>query len=269
VTSLIVSLAVAGAVATIAWAARLLTVSGAVAATLVGAAAMIGGIRWVVMLLFFFAGSNLLSRWRSREREQLVGSFIEKGSRRDAWQVLANGGVFGLAAVLADGGVFGLAAVLADGGATSTWEAVGIGAIVAATADTWSTEVGTVLGGTPRSILNGRQVAPGTSGGITIAGSTAAIAAAILAASVAVSLDWSTPAPAIVLGGLAGSVIDSLLGATVQERRWCPSCQSLTERHVHSCGTTAVYRGGIRGCDNDIVNLLSTVAGAVVTWIIS
>jgi len=257
VTSLIVSLAVAGAVATIAWAARLLTVSGAVAATLVGAAAMIGGIRWVVMLLFFFAGSNLLSRWRSREREQLVGSFIEKGSRRDAWQVLANGGVFGLAAVLA------------DGGATSTWEAVGIGAIVAATADTWSTEVGTVLGGTPRSILNGRQVAPGTSGGITIAGSTAAIAAATLAASVAVSLDWSTPAPAIVLGGLAGSVIDSLLGATVQERRWCPSCQSLTERHVHSCGTTAVYRGGIRGCDNDIVNLLSTVAGAVVTWIIS
>jgi uncharacterized protein (TIGR00297 family) len=257
VTSLIISLVVAGAVATIAWAARLLTVSGAVAATLVGAAAMIGGIRWVVMLLFFFAGSNLLSRWRSREREQLIGSFIEKGSRRDAWQVLANGGVFGLAAVLA------------NSGATATWEAVGLGAVVAATADTWSTEVGTVLGGTPRSILNGRQVAPGTSGGITIAGSTAAIAAAILAAIVAVSLDWSTPAPAIVLGGLAGSVIDSLLGATVQERLWCPSCQSLTERHVHSCGTTAVYRGGIRGCDNDIVNLLSTVAGAVVTWIIS
>jgi uncharacterized protein (TIGR00297 family) len=257
VTSLIISLVVAGAVATVAWAARLLTGSGAVAATLVGAAAMIGGIRWVVMLLFFFAGSNLLSRWRSREREQLVGSFIEKGSRRDAWQVLANGGVFGLAAVLA------------NSGATATWEAVGLGAVVAATADTWSTEVGTVLGGTPRSILNGRQVAPGTSGGITIAGSTAAIAAAILAAIVAVSLDWSTPAPAIVLGGLAGSVIDSLLGATVQERRWCPSCQSLTERHVHSCGTTAVHRGGIRGCDNDIVNLLSTVAGAVVTWIIS
>jgi uncharacterized protein (TIGR00297 family) len=257
VTSLIISLVVAGAVSTIAWAARLLTVSGAVAATLIGAAAMIGGFRWVVMLLFFFAGSNLLSRWRSREREQLVGSFIEKGGRRDAWQVLANGGVFGIAAVLA------------NSGASATWEAVGIGAIVAATADTWSTEVGTVLGGTPRSILNGRQVAPGTSGGITIAGSTAAIAAAILAAIVAVSLDWSTPAPAIVLGGLAGSVIDSLLGATVQERRWCPSCQSLTERHVHSCGTTAVYRGGIRGCDNDIVNLLSTVAGAVVTWIIS
>jgi uncharacterized protein (TIGR00297 family) len=257
VTSLIISVVVAGVAATIAWAARLLTVSGALAATLVGAAAMIGGIRWVVMLLLFFAGSNLLSRWRSRERDQLVGSFIEKGSRRDAWQVLANGGVFGAAAVLA------------DSGAVITWEAVGIGAIAAATADTWSTEVGTVLGGTPRSILNGRQVVPGTSGGITIAGSTAAIAAAILAAIVAVSLDWSTPAPAIVLGGIAGSVIDSLLGATVQERRWCPSCQSLTERHIHLCGTTAVHRGGIRGCGNDIVNLLSTVAGAVVTWIIS
>jgi uncharacterized protein (TIGR00297 family) len=253
----IVSIAVAGVVATIAWAARLLTISGAVAATLVGSAAMLGGIRWVLMLLFFFAGSNLLSRWRRRERDLLVGSFVEKGSRRDAWQVLANGGVFGLAAFMA------------HNGSVLSWEAVGIGAIVAATADTWSTEVGTVLGGTPRSILNGRQVAPGTSGGITIAGSTAAIAAAILAAIVAVSLDWSTPAPAIALGGIAGSVIDSLLGATVQERRWCPSCKSPTERQVHSCGTTTVHRGGIHGCDNDIVNLLSTVAGAVVTWTLS
>ena len=253
----ILSVAIAGTVAAVAWIARLLTGGGAVAATLVGATALIGGIRWVVMLLFFFAGSNLLSRWRSRERDQLVGSIIEKGNRRDAWQVLANGGVFGLAAVLANfGGLL-------------TWEALGIGAIAAATADTWSTEVGTVLGGTPRSILNGRQVAPGTSGGITIAGSAAAIAAAILAAIVAVGLDWSTPAPAIVLGGVAGSVTDSLLGATVQERRWCPTCQLPTERHVHPCGTTAVHRGGIHGCDNDIVNLLSTVAGAVVTWTLS
>jgi uncharacterized protein (TIGR00297 family) len=257
VNLVISSIAIAGVVSAVAWVARLLTGSGAVAATLVGAAALIGGIRWVVMLLFFFAGSNLLSRWRSREREELVGSIIEKGSRRDAWQVLANGGVFGLAAVLANNDAFLM------------WEAIGIGAIAAATADTWSTEVGTVLGGTPRSFLNGRQVAPGTSGGITIAGSAAALAAAILAAIVAVGLDWSTPALAIVLGGVAGSVTDSLLGATVQERRWCPRCELPTERHVHSCGTTAVHRGGIHGCDNDIVNLLSTVAGAAVTWTLS
>ena len=251
---MIVEIAVAGVVALVAHRARLLTASGALAATFVGGAAMIGGVRWVVMLLFFFLTSNALSTWRRSERDQLVGAFLEKSDRRDAWQVLANGGVFAAAALLA---------TYAD---QFTWQAVGIGAITAATADTWSTEVGTVLGGTPIDILSRRQVRPGTSGGITIAGSATAVAAAILAAMVAMTVVWSTPAFAIVIGGLVGSLTDSLLGSTVQERRWCPSCDVATERRTHSCGTTTVHRGGIRGCDNDIVNLLSTVAGAVVTW---
>lgn len=251
---MLLPLIIAGAVAVIAYLARALTVAGALAATLVGAAAMIGGVRWVVMLLFFFASSNALSRWRGRERDRLVGSFIEKGGRRDAWQVMANGGVFAIAAILA---------TIAD---EFTWQAVGIGAIAAATADTWSTEIGTVLGGTPIDIRSGRQVAPGTSGGITIAGSATAVVAAILAALVARAVDWNTPAFAIVGGGLVGSLTDSLLGSTVQERRWCPTCNIATERRTHLCGTTTVHRGGIRGCDNDIVNLMSTIAGAVVTW---
>ena len=256
-TLVIVSIAIASLVAAIAFSARLLTAGGAVAAALVGAAVLMGGTRWVAMLMFFFTSSNLLSHWKRRERDQLVDAIVEKGGRRDAWQVMANGGVFAVAAILA------------SRTGSSTWDAVGIGAIVAATADTWGTEIGTVLGGTPRSILTARQVVPGTSGGITIAGSFATIVAAILAALVAASVDWSTPALAIVSGGIGGSAIDSLLGATVQERRWCPGCETATERRVHSCGTTAVHRGGIRGCDNDIVNLLSTVAGAVVTWTLS
>lgn len=250
----IVEIALAALVSIGAHRGRLLTAGGAVAASFVGAAAMIGGVRWVVMLLFFFASSNALSRWRGSERDRLVGSFIEKGGPRDASQVLANGGVFAVSAILA---------TFAD---EFSWQAAGIGAIAAATADTWSTEVGTVLGGTPIDIRSGRQVPPGTSGGITIAGSATALVAAILAAIVARTVDWSTPTFAIVVGGLVGSLTDSLLGSTVQERRWCPSCNLATERHTHSCGTTTVHRGGIRGCNNDIVNLLSTVAGAVITW---
>lgn len=250
-------IAAAGVVALIAHRARLLNASGAVAAAFVGAAALIGGARWVIMLLFFFVTSNAFSRWRARERYRLVGSLIEKGGRRDAWQVLANGGVFAAAAILA----------------TSTdpftWDAIGIGAIAAATTDTWSTEIGTVLGGSPIDIRSGRQVPPGTSGGITIAGSATAVVAAMLVALVAWAIGWSTPAVAIITGGLVGSFTDSLLGSTVQEKRWCPGCDIATERRTHSCGTTTVHRGGIRGCDNDIVNLLSTVAGAVVTWTFS
>jgi len=251
---MIVALAVAGTVALLAYGARLLTASGAIAATAVGASAMIGGVGWVVVLLFFFVSSSAFSHWRSQERELLVGSLIEKGNRRDAVQVLANGVVFTAAAVLS------------TAGDVSTWQAVGAGAIAAATVDTWSTEVGTVLGGTPRLILSGRQVPPGTSGGVTIAGSLAGIVAAVLAAYVVSRLDWMVPAHAVVTGGIVGSLVDSVIGATVQERRWCATCAMPTERRTHSCGTPTLHRGGIRGWNNDIVNLMSTIAGAAVTW---
>jgi uncharacterized protein (TIGR00297 family) len=253
-STMIVALASAGLVAMAAHALRLLTASGAVAATLVGAAAVIGGYEWVVLLLFFFASSSAVSHWRAAERERRVGPLVWKAGRRDAIQVLANGGVFGLAAVLSS--VTG----------SPSWHAIGIGAIAAATADTWSTEIGTVLGGTPRMILGWREVAPGTSGGITIAGSVAAVVAALLASLVAGSVHWDTPMRAVAAGGIAGSLVDSVLGATVQERRWCPDCSTPTERRIHSCGTTTLHRGGIRGCDNDTVNLITTIAGAVVTW---
>ena len=251
---MLLALAVAGLLSLVAYITRLLTAGGAMAATLVGAAVILGGTKWVMMLLFFFITSNALSRWRKTERDQLTGSVIEKGSRRDATQVLVNGGIFAISAVLASG---------AD---EFTWQAIGIGALCAATADTWSTEIGTVLGGTPRGILNGRVVAPGTSGGITIAGSIGAIMAALLTALVAGSVGWGVSAMAIAAGGVAGSLVDSLVGASVQERLWCPACDASTERRVHSCGTTSLHRGGIRGVDNDIVNLMSTLAGAVVTW---
>lgn len=251
---MIVALAAAGAVSAIAFRSRLLSPGGAVAATIVGAAAVLAGTRWIVLLLFFFTTASALSRWRGAEREQLLGALIEKGSQRDAMQVLANGAVFALAAFLSTVAF------------SSGWDAAGIGAIAAATADTWGTEVGTVAGGEPRSILNGRKVPPGTSGGITIAGTLAGFLGAVVTALLARLLDWPTPAYAVVLGGITGTLVDSLLGATVQERRWCSSCNALTERRVHSCGTFTVQRGGIRGCDNDIVNLLSIMAGAAVTW---
>jgi uncharacterized protein (TIGR00297 family) len=251
---MIVEFAVAGAVAIMAYGARLLTAGGAIAATAVGAASMVGGAGWVVPLLFFFASSSALSRWRGAERERLLGAIIEKGNRRDAIQVLANGAVFAIAAALS---------TLGDVG---TWQAVGAGAIAAATADTWSTEIGTVLGGSPRLIFSGRRVPPGTSGGVTIPGSIAGIAASILAAFVVSRLDWVVPVYSVVAGGIAGSLVDSVIGATMQERRWCATCAVETERRTHSCGTPTGHRGGIRGCNNDFVNLMSTIAGGVVTW---
>ena len=88
-------------------------------------------------------------------------------------------------------------------------------------------------------------------------------------ALLAASLDWETPVYAIVAGGVAGLFVDSLLGATIQERRWCTTCSEPTEHRTHSCGTKTAHRGGLRGLNNDVVNLVSITAGAVVTWTLS
>jgi uncharacterized protein (TIGR00297 family) len=251
---MIVAFTIASLIAGIAHRLRLLTASGAVAAAVTGAATVLAGWSWAILLLFFFTTSTALSRWRAVERDRLVTTLIEKQGPRDAVQVLANGGLFSLAALLS------------TRGDAFVWQAVAAGAIAAATSDTWSTEVGIVLGGKPRAILSGRQVAPGTSGGITMQGTMAALTGAFAAALLTTILRWPIPLHAVFVGGFAGSIFDSVLGATVQERRWCQNCNVQTERRTHSCGTSSVYRGGIRGCDNDVVNLMTTIAGAVITW---
>ena len=255
---MIVAIAVAGSIAMAARRFDLLTTAGAITATVVGAAVLSAGLSWAVLLLFFFVTSSALSRWRAAEREQLIGALIAKEGPRDAMQVLANGGVLAIAAVAST-----------SGGDIYAWQAVGVGAIATATSDTWSTEVGTVLGGMPRSIFSWRQVAPGTSGGITTQGTLAAFGGAFAVVIVAAGVGWSIPGHAVFAGGVGGSVIDTILGANIQERRWCPDCQKQTERRIHSCGTSTVHRGGIRGCNNDVVNLVSTIAGAVITWTLS
>jgi uncharacterized protein (TIGR00297 family) len=254
---MLLALLAAGIVAFLAFLGRLLTGSGAIAATLVGGSAVLAGVPWIALLLFFFVSASLLSRWRAGERERLVRDLVEKADRRDAAQVLANGAVFAVAALSS------------LGDSSGAWESVAAGAIAAATADTWSTEVGTVVGGTPRFILDGRQVPPGTSGGVTVAGTAAGIVGAILAALMAAALDWEVPILAIAAGGIAGTVVDSLLGALVQERRWCDRCELFTERRTHRCGGRTTRRGGIRGIDNDVVNLVSILAGAGVTWLLA
>jgi uncharacterized membrane protein len=64
-----------------------------------------------------------------------------------------------------------------------------------------------------------------------------------------------------LVGGIAGAVVDTGLGATLQERRRCLGCGEHTERIIHICGSRTRRAGGIAGLDNDVVNFLATVVG--------
>jgi uncharacterized protein (TIGR00297 family) len=237
--------------------ARLLTMSGAVAAVIVGTLAIAAGWSWGALLCSFFVTASALSRLGARRKAELVGSVVEKSGERDAKQVMSNGGVFALSA---------LAYLLLP---SPIWYATAIGALAASTSDTWATEVGTLSGGEPVSIISGRKVAPGTSGGVTLIGSVAGVAGTLFIAVGAALANWPVPFAAVALGGMAGALTDSLLGGTVQDRRWCDLCAMSTERLVHTCGTTTGRAGGIAGLDNDAVNAVCSGVGALVALLLS
>lgn len=244
------------AIAAIAYALRALSGSGAVAAFFVGAIVFgIGGWPAAAVLLAFFLSSSVLSRVGARHKRGLVD--WGKQGARDARQVLANGGIATLCVLLS---------AFYPAQHATLWLAFAA-SLAAATADTWSTEIGT-LARRARSILTFRPIAPGLSGGISFPGTLAQLAGALFIAAVAfeasVSVFW-----AVAIGGVAGGLFDSIVGASAQALRWCPRCARACETDPHVCGTPTTMFRGLQWVDNDVVNFLATLFGAGVSILVA
>jgi uncharacterized protein (TIGR00297 family) len=243
----------AALVAAAAWRARALTTSGALAAAAVGFCHARVGVLGIAALLAFFATSTALSRI-GKARKDALG--YEKGATRDAGQVLANGGVAAAAALAW--------VALPD----ALWpKAALLGALAAANADTWATEIGSLWGGSPRRIVDLKPAAPGDSGAVSAVGTLAAALGAALVASVGIGLGPRTVAAA-ALAGLLGALFDSLLGATLQRQERCTVCGKATERAAH-CGAPTRFARGWRWLGNDAVNAAATALGASVAALLA
>lgn len=251
---LVAGLLVAAGIALTAWRTRSLSASGALAATLVGAASVAAGWRFGALVIAYFAVASALSNLGKDAKARRTGSVVEKGGARDATQVLANGGVFTALALATTAGPAGVGLIGAA-----------LGALAASSADTWGTEIGTLYGREPRSILTWRVVPAGTSGAVSAAGSLATVGGAAFVALVAHLLGFGVPGIAVAMGGTFGAAADSLIGARLQARRWCASCERETERRVHDCGRPTARAGGASWMSNDAVNLVATLAGAAAT----
>jgi uncharacterized protein (TIGR00297 family) len=213
----------------------------------------------LALLLLTFAATRF-----GRRRKEALGT-AEGRRGRTASQVAANLGVAALAGIpLTAAHVF---TPVAFGGRAAL--VAMIAAMAEATADTVSSELGQVLGGTPRLITTWRPVPAGTDGAVSFAGTLAGVVAAAVLAGVAfvalghagelaglglagrgpgtggpglgglssAGLGFSGLDAVLALGaGIAGTLVDSLLGAVPERQGWL---------------------------NNDAVNALSTLAAAL------
>lgn len=264
----------AGLIAALAYKKQWLSGSGAYAAAIMGTIYYgAGNLLWFGLLILFFISGSLLSKMKGERKRKLEQDYA-KTSRRDAGQVFANGG---------------LGMILCLGHAViphPAWIYAFVGVMATVTADTWATEWGSLSRKPPRSVLNGRVLEPGASGGVSVRGTVAAAIGALMIglAALAFSL-WSGASiesssvgakdgiltigllPLVgLIGGLAGCFADSFLGATVQVMYQCEVCGKVVETKVH-CNRPTSYLRGWSWMTNDIVNGLSSIIGGVVALI--
>lgn len=269
----LVGLAISSGIGFAAYKHKSLTKNGMLGAILTGTAIFgLGGWIWGALLITFFILSSLLSKYQADAKSAMAEKFA-KGACRDIGQVLANGGA---------GAFFATLFPLLQ--APVIFFAF-LGAMATVNADTWATELGVLSKKAPRLITTGKKVSPGTSGGITLLGTLATFSGGLaigLAGLLFMSIDgnyggtgtalvknlWPVLLIAATLGGLAGSLFDSLLGATIQAIYYSDARRKETEKVIDPNGIPNRHIRGWTWLNNDWVNFISSLVGAGVSALV-
>nr|XP_034175827.1 transmembrane protein 19 isoform X2 [Osmia lignaria] len=250
-------------------------VSGAVLGLFMGFILTLTSFCHLACLFAFFVTSSKATKFRAHQKRKLETDFKDGGQRN--WiQVLCNGGMATQLALL----------YLLDVGCVeqpihfdkyyrSSWLSIGIlGAFACCNGDTWASEIGSVVGSKdPFLITSFKRVPKGTNGGVSWVGLAVSALGGmtvglfdyliiLLTVDTAV-LQLAAPQWPIIIvggiGGLFGSVIDSLLGATLQY-------SGVNEKGVivEHPGKGVKHVCGRQILDNHSVNLLSSVLTALI-----
>ncbi len=223
-----------------------LSLSGAIGGYLLGIIIFgAGGWYWITPLVFFFISSSALSHIKRKEP-----------SKRNILQILANGGFPTICAI---GYIFW-------GSPHSS--ILYLGGIAAATADTWGTEIGYFSKSSPTLIFSKKKVSRGTSGGITYLGTLGSIFGGFIIGLIGQTFfgieNLIIP---IAIAGLSGSLFDSMLGNFIQGKYLCNECNDIVEQRSH-CNNLALLLSGSKLIDNNMVNFLNTLFGAITAYLI-
>jgi len=181
--------------------------SGLFSAALIGIILIVfADARWFLIMLSFFILGSIATRYKY-EFKKKIGVEQGRSGARGYRNVFANGIVAAAAAVLY--GVF----------VRPEFIVLYIGCVATAAADTLASEIG-VTGGTPYMITTFKKVPIGTNGGVTITGECVALVGGFAVCFVALLLNVITPWMLVlcVIAGLIGTNIDSIVGATLENR---------------------------------------------------
>jgi uncharacterized protein (TIGR00297 family) len=201
--ALLANVAVAGA----GFAARAVSLSGAICGTLIGLTIFLfTGWRGWALLLMAFAAATVTSRMGLR-RKAILGIAEAREGRRGAGNAIANTGIAAAAAVVS-------AVTYANHGAMIAF----VAALTAGASDTIASEIGKAWGKRTWLLVPWRRVPPGTSGAMSLEGTAAGLLGAFGLAAAALGLEL-VPARTllpIVAGATIGSLVESFLGATLE-----------------------------------------------------
>ena len=181
--------------------------SGLFSSALVGIVLLVfAGPRWFLIMLVFFILGSAATKYKF-EYKKRIGVEQGQSGARGYRNVFANGIVATAAAVLF--GVF----------QQPVFIVMYVGCVATAAADTLASEIG-VTGGIPYMITTLKKVPIGTNGGVTLVGESVALLGGLAVSLAAFFLGVITLPMVLVctLAGFVGTNIDSLVGATLENR---------------------------------------------------
>ncbi|GLT49364.1 hypothetical protein SLA2020_229310 [Shorea laevis] len=276
-TQPLIAALISSVIAIRAYRRKSLDLSGALAGFIVMTLHFAVGYRYGAMLLAFFFSSSKLTKI-GEERKRQIDADYKEGGQRNWIQVLFNSGIATILVVV----IWKLTGV--QDKCLDTKESVLITSLIGGiighysccNGDTWSSEIGVLSDDQPRLITNFKPVRRGTNGGVTKAGLLAALAAGSVIGLTFVIIGFFTTKcttdvalkqllviPLSAMAGLSGSVIDSLLGATLQFSGIC----TVRNKVVGKPGPTVRRISGVSILDNNTVNLVSVLFTTLLTSI--
>ena len=218
---------------------------------------LVTGIGGFILVIEFFIIGFIGTKFRFKQKRK-KGLAQEKDGIRSWENVLANGFAFSL---------FGTIYHYTN---NELFLFAFIASIAIATGDTLATEIGLLSSNKPKLITNFKDVEAGKSGGITILGIFASIIGIIIIIISSLVIGFVLnyySIFAIIIGSFVGILIDSIIGATIQAQYYCVDCKKYSELQYHHKKKNELTKG-YSFIDNNIVNLLSTTIGSVLSILI-